>query len=171
MTAGDMIYVNYVSLKDIKLFLFKLRSLNTDFICWRGLITKILCTPYENREGWKIAITLYNHTYYMCEFDTDARKEQRKSESHYQKVLTYGGYKFEQYVTSTSKHSLYLVFHEVKFPSFHICIYICFLIYIKYTYKISTNYISLNQVTLLSSPNYTKWGDNYNQSGADELSK
>ncbi|XP_013412716.1 decapping and exoribonuclease protein isoform X2 [Lingula anatina] len=35
-------------------------NLHTDFVCWRGLLTKLLCTPYENKDGWLIAVTKFN---------------------------------------------------------------------------------------------------------------
>ena len=31
-----------------------LTSLSTDFVCFRGLCTTIMCTPYEKREGWQL---------------------------------------------------------------------------------------------------------------------
>ncbi|XP_056019700.1 decapping and exoribonuclease protein-like isoform X2 [Ostrea edulis] len=78
----------------------KIRNLHTDFVCWRGLLTKLLCTPYENRDGWLIAVSLYQGTYYMCEFDTASRKRQKDEMSDRQKEMAYWGWKFEQYVTA-----------------------------------------------------------------------
>lgn len=31
-----------------------------DFICYRGLLTKIMCTPYARNEPWEMGATLYN---------------------------------------------------------------------------------------------------------------
>lgn len=76
------------------------RNLHTDFVCWRGLLTKLLCTPFENRDGWRIAVTLFKGTLYMCEFDTESRKRQKQEMSERQKEMTYWGWKFEQYVTA-----------------------------------------------------------------------
>ncbi|XP_033108437.1 decapping and exoribonuclease protein-like [Anneissia japonica] len=78
----------------------KLRSLNTDFIAWRGHITKILCTPYEQREGWMMAVTLFHGTYYISEVETKENEARRKNMSDREKEMTYWGYKFEQYMTS-----------------------------------------------------------------------
>ena len=75
-------------------------SLNTDFICWRGLLTRILTSLYENRDGWIIGVTLFNGTYYMCEFDTVSKLNQRMNASEREKHMTYWGHKFEQYVVS-----------------------------------------------------------------------
>ena len=78
-------------------------SLFTDFICWRGLLTRLLCTPYENRDGWKIGVTLFNKTMYLCEFETEQKKQMLANQSEKQEEMTYWGYKFEQYVTRTGE--------------------------------------------------------------------
>lgn len=39
-----------------------LQCLSTDFVCFRGLLTQLMCTPYENREGWIVCATRY----YCC---------------------------------------------------------------------------------------------------------
>ena len=76
-------------------------SLATDFICWRGLLTKLLCTPYENREGWQIAVTKFNGTFYLCDFETEEKKEQLANRTMRDEEMTYWGHKFEQYVTKS----------------------------------------------------------------------
>ncbi|XP_078274154.1 decapping and exoribonuclease protein [Rhinoraja longicauda] len=73
-------------------------QLHTDFITWRGHLTKILTTPYENREGWLMAVTLFNGTYYMSEVETEEARRQREQRTEQQEELMYGGYKFEQYL-------------------------------------------------------------------------
>ncbi|XP_046351572.2 decapping and exoribonuclease protein-like [Haliotis rufescens] len=75
-------------------------SLNTDFVCWRGLLTRLLCTQYESRDGWIIAVTLFKGTYYLCEFETEEKKHQRDTTTERQDQICYGGWKFEQYLTS-----------------------------------------------------------------------
>ncbi|XP_060696600.1 decapping and exoribonuclease protein [Hemiscyllium ocellatum] len=73
-------------------------QLHTDFITWRGHLTKILTTPYENREGWMLAVTLFHGTYYMSEVETEEARRQREQRTEMQEELIYGGYKFEQYL-------------------------------------------------------------------------
>uniref|UniRef100_UPI00398F1899 decapping and exoribonuclease protein isoform X2 n=1 Tax=Pristiophorus japonicus TaxID=55135 RepID=UPI00398F1899 len=73
-------------------------QLHTDFITWRGHLTKILTTPYENREGWLMAVTRFNGTYYMSEVETEEARRQREQRTEMQEELMYGGYKFEQYL-------------------------------------------------------------------------
>ncbi|KAL3875675.1 hypothetical protein ACJMK2_033604 [Sinanodonta woodiana] len=76
------------------------KKLNTDFICWRGLLTKFLCTPYESREGWLVSVTKFNNTLYLCEFDTEDKKKERESITPRQDEMCCWGWKFEQYVTA-----------------------------------------------------------------------
>lgn len=76
------------------------RSLHTDFVCWRGLLTKLLVTPYENRDGWMIGVTLFNGTYYLCEFETEEKRQQRKATTQRQDKMCCWGWKFEQYLTA-----------------------------------------------------------------------
>lgn len=80
----------------------KKRCLNTDFICWRGLLTKLLTTPYENRDGWMIGVTLFSGTYYLCEFETEEKKHQRETTTQRQDEMCCWGWKFEQYLTADS---------------------------------------------------------------------
>ncbi|XP_006820314.1 decapping and exoribonuclease protein-like [Saccoglossus kowalevskii] len=80
-------------------------NLHTDFITWRGHLTKILCTPYENREDWKMAVSLFNGTYYISEVETEESRDRRKNMTSAHKEMTYWGYKFEQYVVSADGHT------------------------------------------------------------------
>ncbi|XP_053382084.1 decapping and exoribonuclease protein-like [Mercenaria mercenaria] len=86
----------------VESFLLYFRQLNTDFVCWRGLYTKFLCTPYEDREGWLVAVTLYNGTYYMFDFHTEQKKKQKASMTQRDDEMSCWGWKFEQYLTSDS---------------------------------------------------------------------
>lgn len=81
-----------------------IKSLHTDFLCWRGLLTKLLCTPYENRDDWMIAVTKFRETYYLCEFDTQAKKRQKEQTSPHQDEMCFWGWKFEQYVTADEEN-------------------------------------------------------------------
>jgi hypothetical protein len=81
-------------------FLFLFLSINADFVSWRGLLTKLLCTPYENREGWKVAVSYFDKTWYLCEFEADQAAADDFKNSDRQKEMTYWGFKFETYITS-----------------------------------------------------------------------
>ncbi|XP_072168245.1 decapping and exoribonuclease protein-like [Diadema setosum] len=78
----------------------QMERLKADFVMWRGHMTKFLCTPYENREGWAMAVTLFRGTYYISEVETEENRRRRKEMSEKENEMSYWGYKFEQYVTS-----------------------------------------------------------------------
>ena len=59
-------------------YMYLFFSLHTDFITWRGHLTKIMCTPYETRESWQMAATLHNETIYISEVETKENKEKGK---------------------------------------------------------------------------------------------
>ena len=73
----------------------KINSLNTDFgnlilpnqvssqqlyalaVCFRGLLTQLMCTPYENREGWRVLAVRHRGTIYLHKDETEEAKRQR----------------------------------------------------------------------------------------------
>ncbi|KAJ1971089.1 decapping endonuclease targeting mRNA, partial [Dimargaris xerosporica] len=64
------------------------------FVTFRGLLTRILCLPFQNREDWELGATRYNGTIYIEEHLTEARlRSQPSTRKH--KLLTYSGYRFE----------------------------------------------------------------------------
>ena len=92
--------ITFCNLKGINSHNIILFSLHTDFITWRGHLTKIMCTPYETREPWQMAATLYNGTIYISEIETEENREKRKNMEEKHKEMCYWGYNFESYVTS-----------------------------------------------------------------------
>ncbi|BFZ18017.1 hypothetical protein BsWGS_21056 [Bradybaena similaris] len=76
------------------------QSLNTDFVCWRGLMTRLLCIPYENHEDLLVAVIRFRGTYFLCEIDTEKKKQQQKERTPKQEEMCAWGFKFEQYVTA-----------------------------------------------------------------------
>ncbi|XP_055848280.1 decapping nuclease DXO homolog [Episyrphus balteatus] len=68
-----------------------------DFICFRGLLRLLMCTPYESREDWCIHATRYKGNIYMSQKETDQKRHQRYNETENQKKFCSYGYKFEQY--------------------------------------------------------------------------
>ncbi|CAD5110749.1 DgyrCDS119 [Dimorphilus gyrociliatus] len=77
----------------------------TDFVCWRGLLTKILGTPYLDRQqnSWKLAVIKYRNSYYMCEYDTEERKREAENMTEKHKAMSYWGWKFENCVLSDTE--------------------------------------------------------------------
>ncbi|XP_071813014.1 decapping and exoribonuclease protein-like [Apostichopus japonicus] len=79
-----------------------IKSLNTDFLMWRGHLTKIICTPFQ-KDSWSMAVTLFGGTYYMSEVETAENEKRRNEMNEREKEMSYWGYKFEQYVTCDQK--------------------------------------------------------------------
>uniref|UniRef100_A0A914D721 Decapping nuclease n=1 Tax=Acrobeloides nanus TaxID=290746 RepID=A0A914D721_9BILA len=73
-----------------------------NFVCWRGLLTRVASMPFEKGcgEGNKIACCLFNGVVFMCEFDTELKITKLENETDFSKQMTYWGFKFEQYVTT-----------------------------------------------------------------------
>lgn len=78
----------------------KLDSLSTDFVCFRGLLTTLMCTPYERRDGWEFNAVKFKNTIYLCAVETEGRRIQRQNETQKNRDMCSWGFKFEQYVLS-----------------------------------------------------------------------
>lgn len=73
-----------------------------DFICWRGLLTKIAASPYEDGkfdDGLVVVVQKVNNKFYMCEFPTESAKATKEHQTDKQKLMGYWGMKFESYLT------------------------------------------------------------------------
>ncbi|CAB3237291.1 unnamed protein product [Arctia plantaginis] len=75
------------------------------FFCYRGLLTCVACTPYENRESWKIVAILHKGNIYLCARDTDDKINRKLNMTDRDKQFTSWGYKFEQYLLSDEPYS------------------------------------------------------------------
>lgn len=73
-------------------------KINVDFVCYRGLLRLIMCTPYENRDPWIILASKYKNTIYLCAMETDSKKHERLNETEKSKRILSYGFKFEQYM-------------------------------------------------------------------------
>lgn len=69
------------------------------FILWRGHMTKIMCTPYENQDGWTMAAQKFGSTIYVSEIETVDAKRQRLNQTEKQNLMMYWGVRFEKYMT------------------------------------------------------------------------
>lgn len=83
-----------------------LTSLNSSVVCYRGLLTTMMCTPYDWREDWQIKIIKWRGTMYICQVETDQRRAQRLKRTPRQKTMSSWGYKFEQYMTTSDPADL-----------------------------------------------------------------
>lgn len=68
-----------------------------DFICYRGLLRLIMCTPYEFREDWCVHATRYKGNIYMSQVETEQKQNDRQNATEEQKKFCSYGFKFEQY--------------------------------------------------------------------------
>ena len=80
---------------------FRPDNLLTNFITWRGMLTKMLCSPYNKTEPWKVAATLYNGTIYLSEVETEEARKKTETQTPRMQEMCYWGVKFEDYVTCT----------------------------------------------------------------------
>ncbi|KAI9267520.1 RAI1 like PD-XK nuclease-domain-containing protein [Helicostylum pulchrum] len=76
-------------------------EISADFVTWRGIMTKILCTPYSRKEGWEFRATRYDGSIYIEEQVTEEKKNQENQASDKQKLMSYWGYRFETLSTLT----------------------------------------------------------------------
>lgn len=71
------------------------------FITWRGIMTRVLCAPYDRSE-WEFAVCRIGAHIYLCEFkegpDAFANSAHERT--------SYWGFKFEQLVTLASREPI-----------------------------------------------------------------
>lgn len=65
------------------------------------MLTKLLCSPYNKQEPWKMAVTLYNGTIYFSEIETEESRARTARETPREQQMCYWGMKFEDYMTSS----------------------------------------------------------------------
>lgn len=71
-----------------------------NFVCFRGLLSRIMNTPYEDREAWILKAIRFKGTIYLCAEETSYKKaEKRRRTEKDIKFLRYG-FKFESYILS-----------------------------------------------------------------------
>ncbi|KAL5473791.1 hypothetical protein EMCRGX_G028347 [Ephydatia muelleri] len=78
-------------------------NLLTNFITWRGMLTKLMCSPYDKSEPWKLAATLFNGTIYLSEIETEESKTKNAAQTPREEKMSYWGLKFEDYMTKKGK--------------------------------------------------------------------
>ncbi|KAI9279752.1 RAI1 like PD-XK nuclease-domain-containing protein [Sporodiniella umbellata] len=66
-------------------------STQADIVTWRGILTKLLCTPFSRKDRWELRATRYNGTLYIEERSL----KEEKTESDRMKQMCYWGYRFE----------------------------------------------------------------------------
>ncbi|XP_040062864.2 decapping and exoribonuclease protein [Ixodes scapularis] len=80
------------------------RSLGVNFVCKRGLLSTLACTPYRKRDDWLFSATRYKNTLYLCKFESESPWESQNPKLA--KQMYFWGHKFEQYMTSNRPGAL-----------------------------------------------------------------
>jgi RAT1-interacting protein len=75
-------------------------QVDADFVCFRGLLRMIMCTPYENRDSWIVLASKFKGTIYLCAEETPQKKAQKLRETERDKMFQRYGFKFESYILS-----------------------------------------------------------------------
>ncbi|KAG1446202.1 hypothetical protein G6F56_009650 [Rhizopus delemar] len=64
---------------------------SVDIVTWRGIMTKLLCTPFSRKDRWELRATKHNGTIYIEE--QSLKDESNNSDR--MKLMCYWGYRFE----------------------------------------------------------------------------
>ncbi|KAJ6464992.1 RAI1-domain-containing protein [Mycena sanguinolenta] len=76
-----------------------------DAVGWRGVLTRILTAPYEERDGWDMNVMRANDVLYFEEHLTEEKLREKNNLPPHQRLETYMGYAFESYCTSATPSS------------------------------------------------------------------
>ncbi|KAI9010805.1 RAI1 like PD-XK nuclease-domain-containing protein [Phycomyces nitens] len=87
------------ALTDIKQKSSNPQLTKADIITWRGIMTKIMCTPTTRNEGWILRATRYENTIYIDEKTVEEKKNREANAPIKEQMQCYGGYRFETLCT------------------------------------------------------------------------
>ncbi|KAI0696936.1 RAI1 like PD-XK nuclease-domain-containing protein [Cytidiella melzeri] len=73
-------------------------------VSWRGVMTKILTAPYEERDGWELNVMEINGTLYLEEHLSNERLAEKEDMAPHHRQQSYYGYSFESFCTSSHPH-------------------------------------------------------------------
>ncbi|XP_065179483.1 decapping and exoribonuclease protein-like [Sycon ciliatum] len=79
----------------------KASALNTNFVMFRGMMTRILTAPYETKFStpWRLSVCRFQNTIYLCD-DKDFGTGRMHERTVDHEKMTYWGYSFESFLTS-----------------------------------------------------------------------
>lgn len=72
-----------------------------DFLCFRGLLTMLMLTPYE-QEPWIILATKFKGTIFLCNKRTERAKATRLKQTERDRKFMRYGFKFESFILADS---------------------------------------------------------------------
>lgn len=67
------------------------------------MLTKIMITPFNRNESWGFLATKHNGTIYLRQIETEQERQRYLNETQRDKLMSYWGYKFEDYMTTSSE--------------------------------------------------------------------
>jgi len=98
----------------------KRAKLETDFVTWRGMMTKIMIVPFSNLDSWEMNATKFQDTVFIEESHQkklDSRQEQYSQApvrgAMSQDLMSYWGYKFET-ISLLDRHWCYTDRSEIE---------------------------------------------------------
>ncbi|KAJ4477368.1 hypothetical protein J3R30DRAFT_3485001 [Lentinula aciculospora] len=83
----------------------KMRLADVGVVAWRGVVTRILTAPYEDREAWEMNVMLVNGTLYLEENRTELQIIEKNNIKPQHLKRMYYGYAFESYCTTDKAHN------------------------------------------------------------------
>ncbi|KAK3378008.1 RAI1 like PD-XK nuclease-domain-containing protein [Podospora didyma] len=75
------------------------KPIDANVVTWRGMMTKIMAAPFEDRDGFEMNATLYRDCIFIEEHKIGPKQEQRFPGPIPQEVMQFWGYKFETLCT------------------------------------------------------------------------
>ncbi|CAJ0566745.1 unnamed protein product, partial [Mesorhabditis spiculigera] len=70
-----------------------------DFVSWRGMLTKIAATPFSMDDDWMFEARKVHDVIFLLERETEAQGLKKGLMTPREHLMTYWGFKFEQYAT------------------------------------------------------------------------
>ncbi|CAD6184380.1 unnamed protein product [Caenorhabditis auriculariae] len=77
-----------------------------EFVSWRGLLTRIAVTPYDQRDSWRFRAARRLGVVFLNEEETEEKKKKKENISVREKHMCFWGFKFEQYMTVSDKEEM-----------------------------------------------------------------
>lgn len=79
---------------------------NADFLCYRGLLTRIASTVYSPKDSWILCVIKFQDVYFLCEFQTAKKQQEIAAMTFREKLMTYWGHRFEPYLLSSTQDAV-----------------------------------------------------------------
>jgi len=74
------------------------QPLESEFVCFRGILTLIMQTPYERKDRWVIAASKFQDTIYLWELQELYASVRDNANDPRAREISLWGVKFEQYL-------------------------------------------------------------------------